>query len=172
MSIRPIAVLGSNRIPFARHNTFYANASNQDMMTAALDGLIERYKLQGQRMGEVAGGAVIKHSREFNLMRECVLGTSLDPATPACDLQQACAKFYGIAREDQDALALRSHQNLARAYDAGFFNDLISPYLGLNHDNNLRRDSTLEKLSKLKPAFDKVNGTLTAGNSTPFTDGA
>jgi len=226
--------------------------------------LIERYKLHGQRMGEVAGGAVIKHSREFNLMRECVLGTSLDPATPACDLQQACdtgveaaayignkialgqidvgiaggvdstsnvpvvvneslrkillaarrektiagklkqflrirpgdlvpiapgideprsglsmgghteftAKFYAIAREDQDALALRSHQNLARAYDAGFFNDLISPYLGLNHDNNLRRDSTLEKLNKLKPAFDKVNGTLTAGNSTPFTDGA
>src|SRR5690242_10974032 len=87
---RKVAVIGYNRIPFARHNTFYANASNQDMMVATLNGLIDRYKLQGQLLGEVAGGAVIKHSREFNLMRECVLGTSLDPATPACDLQQAC----------------------------------------------------------------------------------
>src|SRR5579864_5758251 len=87
---RKVAVVGYNRIPFARHNTAYANASNQDMMLAAMNGLIERYKLQGLRLGEVAGGAVIKHSREFNLMRECVLGTSLDPATPACDLQQAC----------------------------------------------------------------------------------
>ena len=87
---RKVAVIGFNRIPFARHNTAYTTASNQDMMIAAINGLIERYKLQGQLLGEVAGGAVIKHTREFNLMRECVLGTSLDPATPACDLQQAC----------------------------------------------------------------------------------
>src|SRR3954470_7675778 len=87
---RKVAVIGYNRIPFARHNTNYANASNQDMMVAALNGLIERYRLQGKLLGEVVGGAVIKHSREFNLMRECVLGTSLDPATPACDIQQAC----------------------------------------------------------------------------------
>jgi len=87
---RKVAVVGYNRIPFARHNTSYTNASNQDMMLAAMGGLIERYKLQGQRLGEVAGGAVIKHSREFNLMRECVLGSSLDPTTPACDIQQAC----------------------------------------------------------------------------------
>src|SRR6478735_11785110 len=87
---RRIAVVGYNRIPFARHNTNYANASNQDMMVAALNGLIERYRLHGQLLGEVAGGAVIKHTREFNLMRESVMGTSLDPATPACDLQQAC----------------------------------------------------------------------------------
>lgn len=261
---RPVAIVGYNRIPFARHNTAYTLASNQDMMTAALDGLIDRYRLKGMLLGEVAGGAVIKHSREFNLMRECVMGTALDPATPACDLQQACdtgleaaiyvankialgqievgiaggvdstsnvplvlgedlrrillaanrakttgerikqflrirprhfkpdtpgineprtgmpmgghteitAKYYGISREDQDRLALQSHQNMARAYDQGFFNDMVTPYLGLTADNNMRRDSSLEKLAKLKPAFDKINGTLTAGNSTPFTDGA
>lgn len=261
---RKVAVVGYNRIPFARHNTFYANASNQDMMVAALNGLIERYHLQGQRLGEVAGGAVIKHSREFNLMRECVLGTSLDHATPACDIQQACdtgveaavyignkialgqidvgiaggvdstsnvpvvlseplrkillearrakgvgskiakflkirlkdlapvapgideprsglsmgghteitAKYYGISREEQDLLALQSHQKMVKAYEEGFFSDMLSPYLGMDRDNNVRKDTSLEKLAKLKPAFDKVNGTLTAGNSTPFTDGA
>jgi len=259
-----VAVIGFNRIPFARHNTAYATASNQDMMIATINGLIERYKLQGQLLGEVAGGAVIKHTREFNLMRECVLGTSLDPATPACDLQQACdtgleaaiyignkialgqievgiaggvdstsnvpivlserlrmklleirrakstasrissilgiklrdlapvapgideprsglsmgghteitAKHYQIPREEQDLFALASHQKMAKAYDEGFFKDMITPYQGLEADNNLRRDTSLEKLSKLKPAFDRVNGTLTAGNSTPFTDGA
>jgi len=261
---RKVAVVGYNRIPFARHNTFYANASNQDMMVAALNGLIDRYHLQGQLLGEVAGGAVIKHSREFNLMRECVMGTSLDPATPACDIQQACdtgveaaiyignkialgqidvgiaggvdstsnvpivlseslrkillearrakttgskirqflkiklkdlapvapgideprsglsmgghteitAKYYGISREDQDLFALQSHQKMAKAYDEGFFKDMLTPYLGLDRDNNMRKDTSLEKLAKLKPAFDKENGTLTAGNSTPFTDGA
>jgi acetyl-CoA C-acetyltransferase len=264
LSARRIAVVGYNRIPFARHNTFYANASNQDMMIAALDGLIDRYKLKGKLIGEVAGGAVIKHSREFNLMRECVLGTSLDPATPACDLQQACdtgleaaiyignkialgqievgiaggvdstsnvpvviseslrkillnarrvksatgkiseflkirpgdlmpvapgideprtglsmgghteitAKYYGIERDEQDRFALLSHQKMSKAYDEGFFSDMLTPYLGLDRDNNVRKDTSLEKLAKLKPAFDKVNGTLTAGNSTPFTDGA
>ena len=259
-----IAVVGYNRIPFARHNTAYTTASNQDMMVATLNGLIDRYKLQGLLLGEVAGGAVIKHTREFNLMRECVLGSSLDPATPACDIQQACdtgleaaiyignkialgqiesgiaggvdstsnvpivlseplrkrlleirraksmgsriskilgiklkdlhpvapgideprsglsmgghteitAKHYKIPREEQDIFALQSHQKMARAYDEGFFKDMLTPYYGLESDNNLRRDTSLEKLAKLKPAFDKVNGTLTAGNSTPFTDGA
>ena len=262
--INKIAVVGYNRIPFARHNTAYITASNQDMMIATLNGLIDRYKLHGLLLGEVAGGAVIKHSREFNLMRESVLGTSLDPATPACDLQQACdtgleaaiyignkialgqiesgiaggvdstsnvpivlseplrqrlleirrakstgariskilgiklkhlkpvapgideprsglsmgghteimAKHYKIPREEQDIFALQSHQKMAKAYDEGFFNDMVTPFLGLESDNNLRRDTSLEKLAKLKPAFDKVNGTLTAGNSTPFTDGA
>src|ERR1043166_5164172 len=89
-SVRKVAVVGYNRIPFARHNTVYANASNQDMMLAALNGLVDRYRLQGKLLGEVVGGAVIKHSREFNLMRECVLGSKLNPATPSCDLQQAC----------------------------------------------------------------------------------
>lgn len=263
-AIKKVAVVGYNRLPFARQNTAYTTASNQDMMTAALNGLVERYHLKGQLLGEVAGGAVLKHSSERNLMRECVLGTSLDPATPACDIQQACdtgieaavyiankialgqieagiaggvdstsnvpivvtehlrttllaanrektfggklkqffkirpkdlvpvvpaggeprtglsmgqhteltAKHYGIKREDQDQLALESHQNMAKAYDEGFFKDMITPFLGLEADNNLRRDTSLEKLSKLKPSFDKVNGTLTAGNSTPFTDGA
>lgn len=263
-SSRKVAVVGFNRIPFARHNTSYANASNQDMMLAAMSGLIERYKLQGQRLGEVAGGAVIKHSREFNLMRECVLGSSLDPTTPACDIQQACdtgieaavyignkiatgqievgiaggvdsvsevpivlseslrkillearraktfseklgkflkirfkdltpvapgideprsglsmgghteitAQYYGISREEQDAFALSSHQKMSKAYDDGFFDDMLTPYLGLTRDNNVRKDTSMEKLAKLKPAFNKLNGTLTAGNSTPFTDGA
>ena len=261
---RKVAVIGANRIPFARNNTAYTMSSNQDMMTAALKGLVERYKLQGEIIGEVAGGAVLKHSKDFNLIRESVLSTSLDPRTPACDLQQACntgmeaavyiankislgqiecgiaggvdtasqvplmfgeklrqiflaahrakttgdrlkqflkirlrdfaplapenseprtglamgghtevgAKYYQISREAQDEFALSSHLKMAKAYESGFFNDLMTPFMGLERDNILRADSTLEKLAKLKPAFDKVNGTLTAGNSTPLTDGA
>jgi acetyl-CoA C-acetyltransferase len=261
---RKVAIVGYNRIPFARQNTAYAQASNQDMMVATLNGLIVRYGLQGQLLGEVAGGAVIKHSSEFNLMRESVLSTSLNPATPACDIQQACdtgieaavyiankialgqieagiaggvdsssnvplalgenlrkillsarrakttgqkisqflkirlkdltpvapaneevrtglsmgghteytAKHYGISREAQDQFALESHQKMVKAYEQGFFQDMITPYLGLERDNNLRKDTSLEKLAKLKPAFDKTNGSLTAGNSSPLTDGA
>lgn len=261
---RKVAIVGYNRIPFARNNTFYVNAGNQDMMTASLNGLIDKYNLKGQLIGEVAGGAVIKHSREINLMRECVMSTTLDPNTPACDLQQACntgvesafyiadkialgqiesgiaggvdsasnvplvigeklrtillaarrakttwdkislflkirfsdlrvvapmnieprtglsmgghteftAKYYNISREEQDLFALESHQKMAAAYDRGFFNDMLSPYMGLDKDNNVRRDTSIEKLAKLKPAFDKEHGTLTAGNSSPLTDGA
>ncbi|MHC0445011.1 acetyl-CoA C-acetyltransferase [Flavobacterium sp. 3-218] len=263
-TIRKVAIVGYNRIPFARANTAYSNVGNKEMMTAALNGLIDKYNLNGKLLGEVAGGAVIKHSYDMNLIRECVLKTTLDPATPACDLQQACdtgiesalyiankialgqidsgiaggvdsisdmpiavseklrktllearqakslgakiktflklrpkdftplvprneesqtglsmgghteitAKYYKIPREEQDELALKSHLNMAKAYDEGFFDDMITPFNGLAKDNNLRPDSTLEKLAKLKPAFDKVNGTLTAGNSTPLTDGA
>lgn len=259
-----VAIIGYNRIPFARQNTSYATATNQDMLTAAFNGLIEKYKLQGLRLGEVAAGAVIKHPQELNLTRECVLGTSLDPQTPSCDIQQACdtgietavyiankialgqidvgiaggvdstsnvplllseklktillaanrsktfsgklsqflkirpshfapvapanqeprtglamgghteitAKHYGIARAEQDAYALASHQKMTQAYKEGFFDDMLSSYQGLTKDNILRPDSTLEKLSSLKPAFDKQNGTLTAGNSSPLTDGA
>jgi acetyl-CoA C-acetyltransferase len=262
--VQRVAVIGYNRIPFARQNTAYTEASNQDMMTAALNGLIDRYQLQGKLLGEVAGGAVLKSSRDLNLMRECVLSTSLDPNTAACDIQQACdtgleaaiyiankialgqievgiaggvdstsnvplilgerlrktllaasraktvgakigtilkirlkdlapvppanleprtglsmgghteitAKHYGIAREAQDQLAFESHQKMTKAYEEGFFNDMLTPYLGLTQDNNLRKDTSLEKLAKLKPAFDKENGTMTAGNSTPLTDGA
>jgi len=261
---RKVAIVGYNRIPFARANTAYANVGNLQMMTAALTGLIDQYNLQGNLLGEVAGGAVIKHTYDNNLIRECVMKTTLDPATPACDLQQACdtgiesaiyiankialgqidsgiaggvdsisdmpiavsenlrkvllnarkakslgekiklflqlrpkdlsplvpkneesqtglsmgghteitAKHYQISREDQDNLALKSHLNMAKAYDEGFFDDMITPFNGLDTDNNLRKDSTIEKLSKLNPAFDKTNGTLTAGNSTPLTDGA
>lgn len=261
---RKVAIVGYNRIPFARNNTAYTEASNLDMMTAALNGLIDRYHLQGKLLGEVAGGAVIKSSLDLNLMREVVLSTALDPRTPACDIQQACdtgvesaiyiankialgqievgvaggvdstsnvpllfgerirkvflaarrakttgqrlkqflkirpkdfvpvppvneeprtglsmgghteytTKYYGITREAQDQLALESHQKMAKAYERGFFNDMLTPYQGLERDNNLRTDTSLEKLAKLKPAFDKQNGTLTAGNSSPLTDGA
>lgn len=261
---RAAAVLGSNRIPFARSNGPYAKASNQDMLTAALDGLIDRMGMAGERLGEVAGGAVLKHSRDFNLTRESVLGTRLSPETPAYDVGQACgtgletailvankialgqvdcgiacgvdttsdapiainddlreilleanhaksnldrvrallrvrpghiipevprnseprtglsmgehtaimARDWGITRVAQDELAAASHQNLAGAYESGFEDDLVTPYLGLERDQNLRPDSTAEKLGKLRPAFGGADGTMTAGNSTPLSDGA
>jgi acetyl-CoA C-acetyltransferase len=263
--MRRVAVVGGNRIPFARSDGAYANASNQDMFTAALGGLIERYHLQGEKLGAVIGGAVLKHSRDFNLMRECVLGSALSSYTPAFDIQQACgtglqatiaaadgiaagryesaaaggvdttsdapiafgdelrktllglrraksnvdrlklvgklpaavgieipvnseprtgmsmgehaaitAKEMGIKRVDQDELAAASHRNMAAAYDRGFFDDLVTPFLGVYRDNNLRADSSAEKLAKLKPVFGVSHGdaTMTAGNSTPLTDGA
>jgi acetyl-CoA C-acetyltransferase len=260
---RSAVVLGGNRIPFARSNGPYAHASNQDMLTATLDGLVARFGLQGARLGEVVAGAVLKHSRDFNLTRECVLGSQLSPETPAYDVQQACdtgiqaavlvankialgqidagiaagtdttsdapvavnedlrellleanrrtslasrAKLigrlrphhlvpevprneeprtglsmgehsartnaeWGITREAQDELAARSHQRLAAAYDRGFFDDLVTPYLGLERDQNLRPDSTAEKLGTLKTVFGEQS-TMTAGNSTPLSDGA
>ncbi|WP_020144326.1 acetyl-CoA C-acetyltransferase [Terracoccus sp. 273MFTsu3.1] len=264
-ALRRVAVLGGNRIPFARSNGPYAKASNQDMLTATVDGLVARFGLAGERLGEVVAGAVLKHSRDFNLTRETVLGTRLDPATPAYDVQQACgtgleaavlvankialgqvdagiaggvdsasdapiavseglrqtllavnrarsagerakaltglrpghlvpavpenveprtglsmgehmaltAAQWGITREAQDELAAASHQHLAAAYERGFFDDLVTPYLGVSRDTNLRADSTVEKLSTLKPVFGKGEGaTMTAGNSTPLTDGA
>jgi acetyl-CoA C-acetyltransferase len=262
--IQRVAVVGGNRIPFARSNSRYAHASNQDMFTAALDGLVSRFGLQGERVGEVVGGAVLKHSRDFNLVRESVLGSRLAADTPAHDLQQACgtglqavvavankialgqievgiaggvdttsdaplavnedlrrilvalnsaksvgarlrlltklrpgqivpdiprnaeprtglsmgehaaitAAEWGIGREEQDELAATSHQRLAAAYDRGFFDDLVTPFLGLTRDQNLRPDSNADKLAKLKPAFGGKDGTMTAGNSTPLTDGA
>ena len=262
---RRVAVLGGNRIPFARSDGAYAEASNQDMFTAALAGLAERFGLEGIRLDAVIGGAVLKHSRDFNLMRECVLGSPLSPYTPAFDLQQACgtglqaaiaaadgiaagryevaaaggvdttsdapiglgdnlrrtllalrrskstpariklagtlpaalgveiptngeprtgmsmgehaavtAKQMGIRRVDQDQLAAASHRNMAAAYDRGFFDDLVTPFLGLYRDDNLRADSTAEKLARLRPVFGVKAGdaTMTAGNSTPLTDGA
>ncbi|HTW14872.1 MAG TPA: acetyl-CoA C-acetyltransferase [Nocardioides sp.] len=264
-STRRVAVLGGNRIPFARSNTAYADASNQDMLTAAIDGLVARYGLAGERLGEVVAGAVLKHSRDFNLTREAVLGSKLAPETPATDIQEACgtglqatiqvankialgqidagiaggtdttsdapvaisdklrrklmrvnaardtagkvkalgairpgdigleipqngeprtglsmgehaaltALEWRVTREEQDELAAASHQHLAAAYDAGWLDDLVTPYRGLERDNNLRRDSTAEKLAKLKPVFGRGEAaTMTAGNSTPLTDGA
>ena len=264
-SLRRVAILGGNRIPFARSNGAYATASNQAMLTVALEGLIERYRLHGLRLGEVVAGAVLKHSRDMNLTRECVLGSRLSPQTPAYDLQQACgtgleaallvankialgqidsgiaggvdttsdapiavneslrhillqanrgkslserlkpflklrphhlkpelprngeprtglsmgehcermAQAWRIGRAEQDALALLSHQKLAAAYAEGWQDDLLTPFLTLTRDNNLRPDLTLERLAKLQPAFDRSGqGTLTAGNSTPLTDGA
>lgn len=227
---RRVAVLGGNRIPFARSDGAYADASNQDMFTAALSGLVDRFGLAGERLDMVVGGAVLKHSRDFNLMRECVLGSELSPYTPAFDLQQACgtglqaaiaaadgiaarsnvqrlklvgtlpaslgveipanseprtglsmgehaavtAKQMGIKRVDQDELAAASHRNMADAYDRGFFDDLVSPFLGLYRDDNLRPNSSVEKLATLRPVFGVKAGdaTMTAGNSTPLTDGA
>ncbi|MDH1659166.1 acetyl-CoA C-acetyltransferase [Pseudomonas mosselii] len=264
-SIRRVAILGGNRIPFARSNGAFAKASNQAMLTAALEGLVERYRLHGLRLGEVAAGAVLKHSRDMNLTRECVLGSRLSPQTPAYDIQQACgtgleaallvankialgqidsgiaggvdttsdapiavseglrqillqanrgktlgerlkpflklrpgllkpelprngeprtglsmgehcermAQTWQIGREEQDELALLSHQHLAASYREGWHDDLLTPYLGLTRDNNLRADLTLEQLAKLKPVFERSGlGTLTPGNSTPLTDGA
>jgi acetyl-CoA C-acetyltransferase len=264
-SMRKAAVIGGNRIPFARANGKYARASNLDMLTATLDGLVARFGLADERLGEVVAGAVLKHSRDFNLTREAVLGSRLAPSTPAYDGQQACgtgleatiavankialgqiesgvaggvdtasdapiavnedlrkvlvalngarsvqqrlkvlgrlrpgqvvpeipqnseprtglsmgehaaitAREWGVSREAQDELAAVSHQNLAAAYERGFFDDLVTPYLGLTRDDNLRPDSTVEKLARLKPVFGKGEGaTMTAGNSTPLTDGA
>lgn len=268
---RKVAILGGNRIPFARSNKEYANASNQDMLTSAINGLVARYGLQDQELGLVVGGAVLKHARDFNLVRESVLGSELASTTPAFDVQHACgtsltsaiqvadaialgriengiacgtdttsdaplavndalrktlirlsnakstkdqlklagsirpnqlapeqpqngeprtglsmgehaaitAREMEISREAQDELAATSHQNMAKAYDEGFFNDLMTPFLGVNRDTNLRPDSSVEKLSKLKPVFGKKDAeqhggtaTMTAGNSTPLTDGA
>jgi acetyl-CoA C-acetyltransferase len=262
---RRVAVLGGNRIPFARSNTVYATASNQEMLTAALDGLVTRFGLEGERVGEVVAGAVLKHSRDFNLARESVLGSKLSAETPATDIQQACgtglqaaiqvankialgqidvgiaggtdttsdapiavgenlrkillelnrakdlkgrlaalakvrpgdivpsipqngeprtglsmgdhaaltALEWQIGREEQDELAAASHQHLAAAYDAGFLDDQLTPFRGLERDQNLRPESSVEKLAKLKPVFGKGEAaTMTAGNSTPLTDGA
>ncbi|WP_221322439.1 acetyl-CoA C-acetyltransferase [Actinoplanes sp. L3-i22] len=264
-TVRRVAVLGGNRIPFARSNGKYAAASNQDMLTAALDGLIARFGLAGEHLGEVVAGAVLKHSRDFNLTREVVLGSRLDARTPAYDIQQACgtgleaailvankialgqidagvaggvdttsdaplqvnedmrqallelnrartlgarlkavaklrpqqalkpeiprnaeprtglsmgehaaitALKWNVTREAQDELALASHRHLAAAYESGFFDDLMTPYLGLTRDQNLRADSTAAKLASLKPVYGKAGATMTAGNSTPLTDGA
>jgi acetyl-CoA C-acetyltransferase len=264
-TIRPAAIVGGNRIPFARSNGPYADASNQDMLTAALDGLAARFGLAGEKVDEVVGGAVLKHSRDFNLVRESVLGSVLSDETPAYDIQQACdtgiqavilaankiklgqidsaiacgvdttsdaplgvgddlrrilvkanaakttqdrikllgqirpghikldiprnaeprtglsmgehqaitTRRWGITREEQDELAMQSHKKLAAAYDRGFMDDLVTPYLGLTRDQNLRPDSSMEKLAKLKPVFGKGEGaTMTAGNSTPLSDGA
>lgn len=261
---RRVAVIGGNRIPFARSNSVYSRASNQDMLTAALDGLVGRYSLEGERLGEVAGGAVLKHSRDRDLTRESVLGTRLAAETPAYDVQQACgtglettilvankialgqidagiacgadttsdapiglnenlrevlldvnrekstfgrvkqltrvrpshvvpaiprneeprtglsmgehcaimAADWEVGREQQDELTVESHHNLAAAYERGFMDDLVSPYLGLERDQNLRADSSLEKLAKLGPVFGGPEGTMTAANSTPLSDGA
>lgn len=260
-----VAILGGTRIPFARANGAYNEASNQDMLTAALRALVEKHNLKNQRLGEVAAGAVIKHSRDWNLARESALGSGLHPETPAYDLQRACgtslsavaqlarridageiecaiaggadsasdiplsyspnlqrtvlamargkswtdklrtlgdlrpwdlapaspgiaeprtgmsmgqhceemAREWRIDRKSQDELALASHRNAAAAWQEGFFNDLVVEFHGLKRDNNVRADTSLEKLASLKNAFDpSPAGTLTAGNSSPLTDGA
>ncbi len=261
---RKVAILGGARIPFARSNSAYSHKSNQEMLTAAFKGVVDKFQLHGERLGEVQAGAVLKHSRDFNLCRESVLSSGLAPETPAADVQMACgtglqaaigiankialgqiesgiaggvdtasdapiavndklrkilleinraktgqqrlaaalkfrpsmlapaiptngeprtrksmgqhcemmAKEWNIAREDQDQLAYESHMKAAAAYEAGFYDDLIVPFGKLERDNNMRPDSSVEKLAKLGPVFDRKNGTLSAGNSTPLTDGS
>jgi acetyl-CoA C-acetyltransferase len=261
---RRVAVLGGVRIPFARQNGAYAHASCQDMLTVTLDALAQRFGLAGESVGEVVAGAVLKHSRDFNLTRESVLGSTLSPQTPAYDVQQACgtgleatinvankialgqiecgiaggvdttsdapiavndglrqtllaanrarstgarvkalaglrpsqivpeiprnaeprtglsmgehaaitAREWGVSRAEQDELAVRSHHALAAAYDRGFMDGLVVPYCGLERDQNLRPDTSVERLSQLKPVFGGPDGTMTAGNSTPLSDGA
>lgn len=260
-----VAVVGGSRIPFCRSHSAYRHCSNQDLMAATLDGLVNKFDLRGQMLGEVALGAVIKHSRDWNLARESVIESGLSIRTPAVDLQRACgtsveaaimiankialgqiecgiaggtdtvsdapivypdpyrrmlldmhaarsplsrvkslfrfrpsflkpelpgveeprtgltmgasteitAKEWGIQREHQDQLALSSHMKAAAAYDEGWYEDLVIPFQDVEEDNNIRRDTTFEKLSSLKPVFDRSEeGTMTAGNSTPLTDGA
>jgi acetyl-CoA C-acetyltransferase len=260
---RRVAVIGGVRIPFARANGAYASVGNQEMLTASLRAVVERFSLRGQRLGDVVAGAVMKHSSQWNLAREALLDSGLAPETPGLDVQRACgtsieaaivvankialgqidagiaggvdtvsdppivfgreyqqlmlrsfrakgfgariAPFFGlrprhfkpsfpgtgeprtglsmgqhtekmarewqITRQAQDELALASHQHAARAWAEGFMSDLVVPYFGLTADNNVRPDTSLEKLAKLKPSF-AADGTLTAGNSTPMTDGS
>jgi len=266
-STRRVAILGGVRIPFCRNNTAYYDVGNLGLSTVVLGGLVEKFQLYGQTLGEVAMGAVLKHSSDFNLAREATLSSGLSPHTPGITITRACgtgldalitvankiavgqieagigggsdstsdvpiavskklrrrlldfnrartlgerikaalkgfsfgefkpefpsvaeprtgksmgescedmAKTWGIAREDQDRLAYESHQKAAAAYARGFFSDLVMPFRGLERDNILRPDTSLEKLATLKPAFDKRSGkgTLTAGNSTNLSDGA
>jgi acetyl-CoA C-acetyltransferase len=264
-TVRRVAVVGANRIPFARSGGSYADASNQAMLIATIDGLIERFGLVGEPVGMVVAGAVLKHSRDFNLTREAVLGSRLAPQSPAFDLQQACdtgvqsiiavadrialgiidsaiaggvdttsdvplavndrlrmillsasrakttsarmralaqirpshlapaaprnaeprtglsmgehaaltAVEWGVSREDQDRIAYESHRRLAAAYDRGFFDDLVTPYLGLQRDQNLRPRPSMQALAQLAPVYGQGDSaTMTAGNSTPLNDGA
>lgn len=260
-------VVAGNRVPFGRAGGAYKDVSSKDLLTAAIDGLVARTGIAGERLDEVTAGAVLKHPRDFNLTREAVLGSALNPHTPAHDVQRACATGaesvidiankialgqaeagiaagvdsasdapivvseklrkillaanraktlpdrlkalakirpghlapvapdvreprtglsmgehqaittarWGISREAQDELALASHQNLAAAWDRGFFSDLVTPYRRLTTDESLRPDTSIEKLAKLKPVFGKkldTEATMTAGNSTPLSDGA
>lgn len=263
--LRRVAIVGGRRIPFARSFSSYMGATNQDLMTASLSALVDSYNLKGQVLGEVVLGAVIKHSSDWNMARECALGSGLSAETPAYDLVQACgtslqacisvankialgqievgiaggvdtnsdlpfvfsrrfgrimleanrqkslggrmkqflnlrpgdwkpltpgvveprtglsmgescelmAKEWNVSRQEQDELALASHQQAAQAWADGFYKDLVVPFNGLDKDNNVRADTSMEKLAKLKPSFDRSErGTLTAGNSSPLSDGS
>src|SRR5712671_6715914 len=239
-AVRRVAIIGGVRIPFARAHGAYAKASNEDMLTAAFRGVVGRFKLNGVRLGDAAAGAVIKHTKDYNLTRECVLSAGLDPQTPGVDLQRACgtsleaailignkialgqidsglaggtdsisdapivyprsyqqlllqsfrgrnawqrlspwfglrprhfipvlpavveprtglsmgqsteimAKAWQIGRAEQDQLAQQSHVKAAAAWRDRFYDDLVVEYRGLKSDNNIRADSSAEKLAK------------------------
>ncbi|MGB5487480.1 MAG: acetyl-CoA C-acetyltransferase [Lysobacterales bacterium] len=264
-SLRRVAIVGGSRIPFCRSNTMYADKSNLDMLSAVINGVVQRFNLDGIQLDEVMAGAVMTHSRDFNLAREAVLSSRLSPLTTGITLQQACgtslqgalnlgakiacgqiesgiaagtdttsdapivfgdkfaqrminlsqartmkqrlaalkgfspgelkpvsptngemrtglsmgehcermAQEWQIPREDQDQLAYDSHQKAAAAYDNDFFDNLITPWNGVSRDNNLRADTSIEKLATLRTVFDKgPKATMSAGNSTSLTDGA
>lgn len=262
---RRVAILGGVRIPFVKNNTAYFDVGNVGMSITTLGALVEKFGLQGETLGEVAMGAVLKHSSDWNLAREATLSSGLSPQTPGITLQRACgtgldsvvaignkialgqidagiaagtdtisdvpivypdeyreillasargksfgdqvkpwlglrpsmfkpvapgvteprtklsmgqsteitAKQWNITRADQDQLAMESHHKAAKAWAEGFYKDLVVPFSGATGDNNIRADTSLEKLGKLKPVFDRgPQATMTAGNSTPLTDGA
>lgn len=264
-ALRRVAVIGGSRIPFCRSNAVYAEKTNLDMLAAAIQGVVDRFGLSGQKLDEVVAGAVTHHSKDWNLAREALLSTSLSPLTPGITMQQACgtslqamlgmgakiatgqidcglaagtdttsdapivfsrkfaqrmiklsrarspqaklkvlkglspgelkplppsngeprtylsmgqhcermARQWKISREAQDELAAASHLRAAAAWDRGFFDDIVIPWGGLTRDNNVRPDTSVEKLASLKTVFERgPGGTLTAGNSTPLTDGA
>src|SRR5438132_8518776 len=156
MSTRRAAIVGANRIPFARSNGPYAHASNQDMLTATLDGLVARFGLQNARLGEIAAGAVLKHSRDFNLTRESVLGSRLSPETPAYDVQQAC----GTGLEATILVANKIALGQIEAGIAGGVDTTSDAPLALNEDLRqvllqVNREKTLagraRALAKVRP---------------------
>lgn len=262
---RKVAIIHGSRTPFVKSMSNYQGASNQELLSAALNDLVAKTNLENKLLGDVVAGTVMNHPFDWNLTREVVLGSKLDPETPGLNIQRACGtgleaaniiglkiaagqieagiaggsdtnsdipligqrklthwliklqnaktladklkvisgfnpsllkpqvpavkeprtglsmgehtelmvKEWKITREAQDDLAYRSHQNAAKAYEEGFHDDLITEFNGVKKDTITRKDTTKEKLAKLKPAFDKSEtGTLTAGNSTPLTDGA
>ncbi len=264
-SNRRVVVAGGVRIPFVRSFREYSQVTNQEMLTECIEGLVRKFRLNGQVLGDVGLGAVMKSSVEWNLAREVVLGTGLDPATPAFNVQRACGtsmeainiiaakiatgqiesgmgagsdsnsdlpvmvkrslawklininqarsfgerlaailkirpgdifpeypgiteprtglsmgqhtekmvKEWSITREEQDLLAYESHQKAVKAYEKGFYSDLIIPFRNAKADTIVRADTSLEKLARLRTVFDtSPAGTLTAGNSTALTDGA
>lgn len=156
-----VAILGGNRIPFARSNKEYAHASNQDMLTSALDGLVARYGLHDERLGLVAAGAVLKHSRDFNLTREVVLGSALDSTTPAIDLQQACCTSLAAAIHVGDAIA----QGRISSGIAGGTDTTSDAPLAVN--DSLRR--TLINLSRAKTVAQRAQliGSIRPGQLAP-----
>ena len=263
--LRRIALIGGSRIPFCRSNTVYADKTNMDMLSRVIQGVVDRYGLDGVKLDEVVAGAVTTHAKDWNLAREALLSTSLSPLTPGITLQQACgtslqsalmigakiasgqiesgiaagtdttsdppitfgrrfsqrlvkagaarsvkqrfnafkgfrlselkpvlpangeprtglsmgqhcermAMEWKISRQDQDKLTLESHQKAARAYADGFFDDLVTYWSGVSRDNNMRTDTSVEKLGGLRTVFSQdPKATLTAGNSTPLSDGA
>lgn len=264
-TMRPVAILGGSRTPFTKSFTNYSRTSNRELMQATLKDLVAKTNLIGEQVGDVATGAVMKNASDWNMTRESVLSSGLDPHTPGYDVQRACGtgletaaqialkiaagqiesgiaggtdtnsdivgtlphelswllteanmaktplekikkfaeikpeylkprfpnvqeprtglsmgqhtelmvKEWKITREAQDELAFASHQNAEKAYKEGFYNDLVFEFKGLKKDTFVRGDTSIEKLAKLKPAFDfSGTGTLTAGNSTPLSDGA